>query len=160
MLNRLLDHIRHSIVGYIALFIAMGGSGYAAINLPAASVGNNQLRNHSITPVKFNRQLINGNIRAWVVVNANGSVQAGAGKPTVQLGTGPGTYFVRWKSVATPTQRGCFPITGVTSGFGPGFTTQVFHAASPPHHPGGVFIDTFDAQGQPLAESFYAALVC
>ena len=45
-MNRLPGHVHHSvIVAYVALFIALGGTGYAAMSLPANSVGTGQLRN-------------------------------------------------------------------------------------------------------------------
>ena len=86
MLTRLIHSIRHNIVAYAALFIALGGTSWAAVNLPVGSVGNRQLRNGSITPGKFNPRkfnppYINGTVRAWAVVAPNGTIQSGAGKP-------------------------------------------------------------------------------
>ena len=52
-MNRVLHHVRHNVVAYLALFIALGGTSYAAVSLPKNSVGAAQIRNHSITPVKF-----------------------------------------------------------------------------------------------------------
>jgi Collagen triple helix repeat (20 copies) len=40
------------IVALVALFVAMGGGAYAAIVLPAGSVGTKQLKNSSVTAVK------------------------------------------------------------------------------------------------------------
>jgi hypothetical protein len=37
-------HIRRNVIGYIALFIALGGTSYAAIKLPANSVGSKQIK--------------------------------------------------------------------------------------------------------------------
>ena len=54
-MNRLLDHARANVVAYLALFVALGGSSYAAFELP----------NHSIDPVKLNPRTI-GRIRARV----------------------------------------------------------------------------------------------
>jgi hypothetical protein len=153
-------YLHANMLGALALFVALGGTGYAAIAIPRNSVGSQQLRNHSITPAKFDRRFINGNIRAWVVANANGTVQTGIGKPSVQLIGNPGNYLVQWKKIAALSQRGCFAMTGLTSGDGPGFTTEGFHARSRPRQPAGVYVATYDAQGQPLAESFYAAVVC
>jgi hypothetical protein len=153
-------YLKQNVLGAIAIFIALGGTGYAAIAIPRNSVGSLQLRNHSIAPAKFDQRFINGNIRAWVVANANGTVQTGVGKPSVQLVGSPGNYLVQWKKIAALSQRGCFAITGLTSGYGPGFTTEGFRARSRPHQPAGVYVATYDAQGQPLAESFYAAVVC
>jgi len=40
------------IVAFIALFVALGGTGYAAFRLPANSVGNVQLKNNAVTGAK------------------------------------------------------------------------------------------------------------
>jgi hypothetical protein len=42
----------------VALFVALGGTSYAAVKLPANSVGSTQLRNHSITVRKIDRQAL------------------------------------------------------------------------------------------------------
>jgi hypothetical protein len=49
MLSRFTRHVRQQLVGYIALFIALGGVSYAAVVLPANSVGTKQLRNGAVT---------------------------------------------------------------------------------------------------------------
>jgi Collagen triple helix repeat (20 copies) len=52
MLSGVIRHVRQQFVGYIALFIALGGVSYAAVALPAKSVGTKQLRNGAVTPAK------------------------------------------------------------------------------------------------------------
>jgi hypothetical protein len=52
MLNGFTRHVRQQLVGYIALFIAMGGVSYAAVKLPAKSVGPTQIKNGAVTPSK------------------------------------------------------------------------------------------------------------
>jgi hypothetical protein len=42
------------VVALIALFVALGSGAYAAINLPANSVGTKQLKNGAVTRVKIN----------------------------------------------------------------------------------------------------------
>ena len=72
--HRLISHLRSNLVGWIALFVALGGTGYAAIGIPRNSVGSAQLRNHSITPVKLNPKSIGGSVRAWAIVSSAGKV--------------------------------------------------------------------------------------
>jgi Collagen triple helix repeat (20 copies) len=43
------------VVAYVALFLALGGVGYAAIRLPADSIGTRQLRNRAVTLAKISR---------------------------------------------------------------------------------------------------------
>lgn len=40
------------VVSFVALFVALGGTGYAAFRLPANSVGNPQLKNNAVTGAK------------------------------------------------------------------------------------------------------------
>jgi hypothetical protein len=48
MLGKFGSHVRRNIVGYIALFVALSGSAYAASQLPPHSVGTKQLKNHAV----------------------------------------------------------------------------------------------------------------
>lgn len=58
------------VVSFVALFVALGGVGYAATQLPANSVGSAQLKNGSVGnfKLKFNsvgtRKIINGSVGA------------------------------------------------------------------------------------------------
>lgn len=45
-------HLRGNTVAYLALFVALGGSSYAAIRLPASSVGTKQLKNGAVNSAK------------------------------------------------------------------------------------------------------------
>ncbi|MFI5038923.1 MAG: hypothetical protein ACHQCG_03190, partial [Solirubrobacterales bacterium] len=73
MLNRVVQHIRSNTVAYVALFVALGGTSYAALKLPANSVGTKQIKNHSITPVKLDPSKTGAVVRFWAVVGASGS---------------------------------------------------------------------------------------
>jgi hypothetical protein len=71
-MHRIVSHIRGNLVAYLALFVALGGSSYAAVSLPANSVGARQIRNHSITPVKLNSRKIGASVRAWALIAPGG----------------------------------------------------------------------------------------
>lgn len=45
-----------NVVATLALFVALGGGAYAAIKLPANSVGTKQLRSRAVTPAKLSRK--------------------------------------------------------------------------------------------------------
>ena len=86
-----------------ALFVALGGTGYAALHLPADSVGNREIQNGAITPVKIDRHLITGSVRAWAEVSATGKVLAGERGPKAVRRTGPdtvGQYLVTWNTTS------------------------------------------------------------
>jgi hypothetical protein len=59
--RRIGGHVRSNAVGYLALFVALGGSAYAASRLPANSVGTKQLQNGAVTGQKVARQTLTGN---------------------------------------------------------------------------------------------------
>ncbi len=105
-MTRIHNHIRSNLIAYLALFVALGGTSYAAINLPAGSVGTEQLSNGavtaqklangSITPVKFANQAIGGSVRHWAFVNQNGTVIGGSRGVHVSEGPNGAPYYVSW----------------------------------------------------------------
>jgi hypothetical protein len=88
----ILTHIRRNTVGYLALFVALGGTSYAAL-----TISGSQIRNGTINAVKFNPKTISASIRAWAVIYADGSgARAGAASSQVHVqATGTGEV-VTW----------------------------------------------------------------
>ena len=159
-MNRLLNHIRGNAIAYLALFVALGGTGYAAVNLPANSVGNRQIRNGAITPVKLDRQLVSGSVRAWAEVSWTGRVLAGEGSPSVVVQKGQGAtghYSVFWK--VAPFKR-CTAIGGIASV--PGTDTPGFVVASVelPQEPLRVGLGVYNALGAQATLPFWVAVLC
>jgi hypothetical protein len=157
-MNKLLRHVRSNAVAYVALFIALGGTGYAALRIPANSVGNRQIKNGAITPVKIDRHLITGSVRAWAEVSPTGRVLAGEGGPKAVARTGAdstGQYLVTWN---TDSFARCTATTGVTA---PKFAslTPGFAVAQIDNGP-EVQVDVYSAQGLPTALPFWVALLC
>ena len=68
-MSRALNHFKSNVIAYLALFVALGGTSYAAATLGAGSVGTRQLKNHSVTPVKLQKGSIAGYVRDWAQVN-------------------------------------------------------------------------------------------
>ena len=69
-MDRIRKHLTFAnVVSVIALFVALGGTTYAATSLPAGSVGTRQLRNGAVTPPKLDHRLIGGYVRAWATTN-------------------------------------------------------------------------------------------
>jgi len=157
-MHRILRHVRSNAVAYVALFVALGGTGYAALRLPANSVGNRQIQNGAITPVKIDRHLITGSVRAWAEVSASGKVLAGEGSPKAVARTGPdslGQYLVTWN---TATFVRCAATAGIASprfsSLTPGSAVAQIEAVP------GVQVDVYNAQGLPAALAFWVALLC
>ena len=78
-----LTYIRHNAIALLALFVALGGTSYAALSLPAGSVGTKQLRNHSITPIKLDPGSIGGYVRFSARVSAGGRLIASSPRAKV-----------------------------------------------------------------------------
>src|SRR5437764_5228860 len=95
-MTRVLNHIRKNLVGYIALFVALGGTSYAAI-----TISGSQIRNRTINAIKLNPKTISASIRAWVIVYAaSDSAAVGASSTRVQVhATGTG------ETITWPHQR-------------------------------------------------------
>jgi len=63
--SRLGKHVRANAVGYVALFVALGGTAAATIHLPSGSVGTSQLKNGAVTGRKVAHDTLTGaNIKA------------------------------------------------------------------------------------------------
>ena len=149
-MNRLFNHMRGNAVAYVALFVALGGSSYAAFNLP----------NHSITPVKLNPREIGGYTRAWASVGANGRVAASGGGVRVLVDTAvaPGHYIIDWSPrPSTPcTATGSVGLTG--GALVPGYVI----AGSINSRARGeqTVVQTYNSQGQPTPLMFNLDLIC
>jgi hypothetical protein len=129
-MTRFRSHLRSNAVAYLALFVALGGTSYAAFRLPAGSVGNRALKNHSISPIKFQRDKIAGYVRDWATVDTAGHISASRPRAhLVDWVDGPGTPvpggLVSWDQ---PIPRSCFALA-TTASSGPGAssaTAEVF----------------------------------
>ena len=109
-MTRILRHLRSQAVAYLALFIAMGGTGYAAIRLPSGSVGTGALKNHAVTPIKFDRGSIAGYLRDYAQINAQGQITAARPRARVvvwRTGSSPPGGLIQWSQ---PIPSSCFAL--------------------------------------------------
>ncbi|MBV9337234.1 MAG: hypothetical protein JO243_15235, partial [Solirubrobacterales bacterium] len=102
-MNRLIRHVRSNAIAYLALFVALGGTSYAAINLPANSVGTRQLKNGSVTLRKLDPQAFGGTLSHWAAIRQDGAVVGGSRGVHVSV-KGPQYYVVDW---GRPFSRNC-----------------------------------------------------
>ena len=105
MTGKLLAHIRANVIAYLALFIALGGTSYAAITLPRNSVGTKQLRSNAVTSGKVR----NGSLRL-------SDFQSGALKRGPRGPQGPPGPAGASTLASAKTLRGRFEATGVAGG--------------------------------------------
>ncbi|MDQ6851801.1 MAG: hypothetical protein M3070_18045 [Actinomycetota bacterium] len=75
-MTKVFRHLHQNVIAYLALFVALGGTSYAAINIPKNSVGGRQIRNHSIDPVKLNGSATAGFVLDWAQIDSAGHVVA------------------------------------------------------------------------------------
>jgi hypothetical protein len=89
MRGRIVEHFRGNLVAYLALFVALGGSSYAAVRLTPGSVGSRALARGAVTASKLaagsvrSRQVVDGSLgraefRPGVLELAAGSPGKGA----------------------------------------------------------------------------------
>lgn len=125
-MNRLLAFGRTNAIAIVALFVALGGTGYAAVNLPAGSVGGRALRNHSITPNKFDRSAIGGYVRYWARIGASGQVISSRPRVRVLAWYKPPSLYaggqLRWRD---PVSRSCFSIATAESFPGAAYASAI-----------------------------------
>ena len=161
-----ISHLRANAVAYLALFVALGGTSYAAVSLPANSVGNRQIRNHSIDPDKFNPKYVRGEIRMWASVSASGRVVGGGRGVKVVPPQGvaeKSIYAIQPKAnshIAVP--RKCAPVVSVDDNSSSGgYATAevcVFSRSTRPRWQ--VVVETYGNGGLPTPLPFDLAVVC
>jgi hypothetical protein len=101
--NRIISHLRGNAVAYAALFVALGGTSYAAARIAAGSVTTRALANGAVTHTKLSahsvgesnlvrRSLTAADFKPGALLNAFGPGAAGAAGPNGGAGGvgGPG----------------------------------------------------------------------
>jgi hypothetical protein len=169
VMTRIVGHLKHNVVAYLALFVALGGTSYAAIELPAGSVGTKQLRNGAVTNAKLARHAVGasqldpksiaGHIAMWAQIRADGQVTSSSPKATVKLTSpGRGLEQVSWHT-AIPV--GCIVIANPTN-VAPITNSATAYATGPYGHGRGayLFVSTFDAAGNNVLENVNVIVVC
>jgi hypothetical protein len=161
MINRLLRHARSNVIAYVALVLStfgLAGGAYAALAVPPNSVGALQLRNHSITPVKFDPRFVGGSVRHWAQVDAQGHIVASSSRAHETSIPFVGHYQINWSDrfsshcVALATPRATLVVGGPPTGYA---NTLIL-----PSPPTAVWVNTYNAQGQPAPMGFSVAVVC
>jgi hypothetical protein len=167
--HKTLTFIRNNAIALTALFVALGGTSYAAFSLPAGSVGTRQLRNGAVTSRKLSKgavtaasldpKSIAGHVADWVQIRSDGHVMASSPRASATMSNPTqGLYQVYWHSsiaqsciaIANPVNVG--PVnasaTATTAGpFGRGRSTHIL-------------VSTFDASGNNVPENVNVLIIC
>jgi hypothetical protein len=87
-MRQILRHVRNNAVAYLALWIAIGGTSYAAVSLPRNSVGSTQLKSNAVTAAKVkNGSLGTADLSKSAVRSLSGKIGP-AGAPGAAGATG------------------------------------------------------------------------
>jgi hypothetical protein len=98
-MRSVITHLRGNIIAILALFVAMAGSSYAAIQLPANSVGTTQLKENAVTTPKIKNGAVTGakiNLSTLgTVPSATFATKAGTANDANALEGHPASYFAQ-----------------------------------------------------------------
>lgn len=168
MVRRLINHARSNVIAYLALFIALGGSSYAAVALPRGSVGTLQLRNGAVTmkklakgsvsPAKFDAKRIGGSVRHWAKVAPDGKIKSSDEKAHDNGIARDGNYVISWgqrlprRCAVIATTRGTGGVLSPSAGYA---NTNVASGRQT-----AVVVNTYNAVGQPSPDAFSLVVIC
>jgi hypothetical protein len=171
-MTRVVEYLRHNALAAIALvcsLLSMAGASYAALSLPAGSVGTRQLRNGSVTNSKIARHAVTaanldpksiaGHIADWAQIRANGQVVSSSPRASV-FATDParGLFQVSWhrgipsSCIAIANPANVAPVLGPATAdtFGPngrGLATSLL-------------VETFNSNGANVPENVNVVVIC
>jgi hypothetical protein len=163
MIGRLIRHAHRHSIGYVALvfsLFALAGASYAAIQIPNGSVGEKQLKNHAIDPVKWDPTYVTAFIRRWAHVGPNGKLLNSSPFAQAAAVGGTGSYDVTWGDAFN---GNCQPLVTIDSGspsYGTGAGFGNAHVITQQNNATVVNVTTYNLQGQRAAEPFFLAVTC
>jgi hypothetical protein len=167
-MTRIVNHARGNLVAYTALFVALGGTSYAAVNLPAGSVGTTQLRNGavtskklangSITGAKLDARTLGGSITHWARVSQTG--QALSGSRGARASVAGSQYTVSWGTEFS-SRCGVLVSPAAVPGVAPIADSTGVGINDPGRGKGKTLVYVWPySNGNPTAAPFYIAVVC
>jgi hypothetical protein len=162
-MTRILNHVRSNVVAYLALFVALGGTSYAAFNLPAGSVGSRELKNGAVTATKLNANSVAASVRAWASLTWSSGWRLQASSRDIQVTRAPLGEDVTWSHTRFPSNcvASVTPERNFSPG-GPGGTGRLDGYVSTFFDPrrGHLQIDGIASDGTPQAQSVVILVVC
>jgi hypothetical protein len=165
--KRILAFLRQNAIALLALFIALGGASYAAVKVPAHSVGTRQLRNGSVTAKKLAKQSVTaskldpnsiaGHIAEWAQIQSDDKVISSSPEGATVTNPQQTQFLVSWHR-AIPSS--CFAIANPANVVPPGAASAQTLGTAGKGSSTYVIVDTFDARGTRAPESFNVVVIC
>ena len=173
MLRMIAGHLGRNAVGYVALTVALGGTSYAAVELPKNSVGTKQLQANAVVSTKVkNGSLLKKDFKAgqlprgatgptgaaatklWAVVNSDGTLARGSGV-TSSSKVSTGSYNVLFEQAVDACAF--LATTGqAASGTAPGDADVALLLGNPK----GIYLETRNNTGTLADLSSHLAVLC
>ncbi len=162
-MTKTLSHFKSNAIAYLALFVALGGTSYAAFRLPAGSVGTRELKNQSITAIKLNPTSVAASVRAWAVLTWGGVWQVQASSSDIHVTNDALGEDVSWRRTrfASNCMASVTPQLNPGPG-GPGGTGTLDGYVSAAFDPraGDLQIDGIARDGTAQAQSVTILIIC
>ena len=159
MIKRLIHHANRHSIAYLALvcsMLALAGASYASLHIPNGAVGEKQLKNHVIDPVKWDPTYVTAFIRRWAHVDASGRLLNSSPFAQSAIVGVTVSYDVTWGDAFS---GNCMPLTTVEGGqASAGFANA--HVITQRNNATLVNVRTYNPQGQAAAEPFYLSVTC
>jgi hypothetical protein len=113
MSGKLAGFLRNNLIALIALFIALGGTSYAATMLPAGSVGTKQLKSGSVTAAKIKAGAVGTASIANNSVTGDKVLESSLGKVPSAADADTAANATKWGGVSS----GALGTAAILSGF-------------------------------------------
>ena len=114
---KILTFIRRNAIALCALFVALGGTSYAALSLPPGSVGTRQLKNRAVTAAKLNPTSVAASVRTWATLDWVDAWRVRHQAATFTFTTYPAGEVVSWQHTRFP--RNCMASVTPQRNFAP-----------------------------------------
>jgi hypothetical protein len=160
MFKRLVHHANHHSVGYVALVfsvLALAGASYASLQIPNGSVGEKQIKNHVIDPVKWDPTYVTAFIRRWAHVDSTGKLLNASSFAQSAVVGGTGKYDVTWGDAFN---GNCQPLVTIDNAGGTNAGFGDAHVIIQQNNATVVNVTTYNTSGHLAPEPFFLAITC